>query len=232
MTTRKYLIMMLFALSTTLFGQQKAFQFGFKGGVNMGWFASDAQEYNNEGTDFGGSWGFVADIFLMDNYSLTTGFDVIYLNSSLTYPDHKSHEVLTVMVEGRTTSKFKTKYLELPLVFTMKTNQIGKVKYFAQIGLGLGFLLSAKADESFIPNDSGNQSSETVNAYEDFRFTRESFILGGGIEIPIQGSTHIRTGIKFDNAFINVLKGYNSIDTDLKNNGRNSFIEFNVAIFF
>lgn len=232
MTSRKYLFIMLFALSTTLFAQQKAFQFGFKGGVNMGWFSTDAQEYNNDGVDLGGSWGFVADIFLMDNYSLTTGFDVIYLNSSLSYPDQKSHSVSSEVIEGMTSSKYKTKYLELPLIFTMRTNQLGKVKYYAQIGLGIGFLLSAKADESFISDDGNTQGSETLNTYEDFRFTRESFIVGAGVEIPIQGSTYIRTGIKFDNAFINVLKGYNTVDSGLKNHGRNSFIEFNVALFF
>ena len=198
----------------------------------MGWFASDAQGYSNEGTEFGGSWGFTADIFLMDNYSFTSGFDVVYLNSSISYPDHKPHEILAVMVPGTSTRKYKTKYIEIPLIFTMKTNDIGKLRYYAQIGFGMGFLLSAKADETFIADDGSMQTTETVNAYDDLKFTRESFIIGAGIEIPIQGSTYVRTGLKFDNAFVNVLEGNNNIDNSQKNNGRNSFIELNASIFF
>lgn len=232
MKIRTIILITLLVFTATVFAQQKPFQFGFKGAANIGWFGSDADGYSNEGVEFGGSWGFAADIFLMDNYSFTTGFDVLYLNSSISYPDQKPDELLTVMVTGNSIRKYKTKYLEVPLVFTMKTNDIGKLRYFAQIGFGLGFLLSAKADETFVADDGSMQITETVNAYDDLRFTRESFIIGAGIEIPIQGSTYVRTGLKFDNAFVNVLKGNNSIDSSLKNNGRNSFMELNVSVFF
>ena len=229
---RKIFTIIIILSVSTAFTQHKPFQFGFKGGVNMGWFASDEEGYNNQGVVFGGSWGFAADIFLMDNYSITTGFDVLYLNSTISYPDQKSHETLTVMLPGTTTRKYKTKYIELPVILTMKTNQIGKVRYFGQIGFGLGFLLSAKAEENFIPDDGGSHQSETLNAYDDVRFTREALILGVGVEVPIQGSTYLRFGLKYDNAFINVLKGDNTLDPDVKNNGKNNFMEINVSFFF
>lgn len=229
---RKAITIIIILITTTTFAQQKPFQFGFKGAVNMGWFSTDAQNYSNEGTDFGGSWGFTADIFLMDNYSFTTGFDVLYLNSTISYPDHTPHEILAVMVPGTSTRKYKAKYIEVPLIFTMKTNDIGNLRYYAQIGFGMSFLLSAKADENFIADDGSMETSETVNAYDDLSFTRESFIIGIGVEIPIQGSTYIRTGLKFDNAFVNVLKGYNNTDSYLKNNGRNNFIELSASVFF
>ncbi len=226
-----FTIIIILSVSTAI-AQQKPFQFGFKGSVNLGWFASDATGYNNEGTDFGGSWGFAADIFLMDNYSITTGFDVLYLNSTISYPDQKSSLPDGDNFSGISTRKYKTKYIELPVIFTMKTNQIGKVRYFGQIGFGLGFLLSAKAEENFIPNDGSSHQSETLNAYDDVRFTRESFILGAGVEVPIQGSTYLRFGLKYDNAFINVLKGDNTLDPEVKNNGKNNFMELNVSLFF
>lgn len=228
----KALIVILVLLTTTVFAQHKPFQFGFKGAVNLGWFGTDATGYNNEGSHFGGSWGFTADIYLMENYSFTTGFDVLYLNSEISYPDEKVDDDLSGMVTGTTSRKYKTKYLELPLIFTMKTNEIGKVKYFAQIGFGLSFLVSAKAEDIFNSDQMSFNSSETINAYDDLRFTRESLIVGAGVEIPIQGSTYARCGIKVDNAFANVIKGYNNTDSYLKNNGRNSFAEINLSVFF
>ena len=226
-----FTIIIILSVSTT-FAQQKPFQFGFKGSVNMGWFGSDEEGYNNEGVNFGGSWGFAADIFIMDNYSITTGFDVLYLNSTIKYPDQKPHEILTVMIPGQTTRKYKTKYIELPVILTMKTNQIGKVRYFGQIGFGLGFLLSAKAEDSFNANDIDMKTSESSNVYEDVRFTRESLIIGLGAEVPVQGSTYLRFGLKYDNAFVNILKGDNSLDPNIKNNGKNNFMEVNASFFF
>lgn len=229
---RKIFTIIIILSVTTVFAQQKPFQFGFKGSVNMGWFASDEEGYNNQGVDFGGSWGFAADIFLMDNYSITTGFDVLYLNGTISYPDQKSSLPDGNMIPGESTRKYKTKYIELPVILTMKTNLIGKVRYFGQIGFGLGFLLSAKAEENFIPNYGNTQQSENLNAYSDVRFTREALILGAGVEVPIQGSTYLRFGLKYDNAFVNVLKGDNTLNTDVKNNGKNNFMEVSVSLFF
>lgn len=229
---RKIITLILILSVSTVFAQHKPFQFGFKGGANIGWFTSDEDGYNNEGTNFGGSWGFAADIYLMDNYSITTGFDVLYLNGTISYPDQKPHENNAIMVPGRSTRKYKTKYIELPVILTMKTNLMGKVRYFGQIGFGLGFLLSAKAEENFVPDDGSSHQSDSFNAYEDVRFTRESLILGAGVELPIQGSTYLRFGLKYDNAFVNVLKGDNTLDSDVKNNGKNNFMEISVSFFF
>jgi hypothetical protein len=136
------------------------------------------------------------------------------------------------MVPGISTRKYKTKYIEVPIILTMKTNLIGKVRYFGQIGFGMGFLLSAKAEETFDANDIDMNTSDSFNAYDDIRFTRESLILGLGAEVPVQGSNYLRFGLKYDNAFANILKGNNSLDPDIKNNGKNNFMELNVSFFF
>lgn len=229
---KKLLILFVLLISVSAFSQNRPFQFGFKGGFNMGWFASDASGYQGEGVNFGGSWGFAADFFIMENYSLTTGFDALYLNSSISFPDQKPGDISTVMLDGRSERKYKTKYIEIPIIFTMKTNEIGGLRYYGQIGFGMGILLSAKANEKFVSESGEVINTDNFNAYDDLKPTRESFIVGFGVEVPISGPTYVRTGIKFDNAFINVLDGYNPTDAYLKNNGRNSFIEVNASVFF
>lgn len=228
----KKIIFVIFLLySTNILAQHKPFQFGFKGAASIGWFGTDVKDYSNEGVDFGGSWGFVADIYLMENYAFTTGFDVLFLNGSMKYP-YAKQDTIDMTVFGQMESKFKAKYIEIPLVFTMRTNDIGKVKIFGQIGFGFGILLNAKANNTFIPDN--GQSTES-NEGEDsgiFRPTRESFIIGAGIEIPLDASTFIRTGIKYDNAFIDVLKGNNTADFSIENDARNNFIELNVCLLF
>ena len=215
------------------FGQHKPFQFGFSGGVNMGWYATNADGYSNNGAKVGGSWGFVADIFIMEGYAFTTGFNVLFINGSITYPDAVNSEQSTKLIPGTIQRDFNTRYVQLPLIFTMKTKPIKeKVRIFGQVGFGLGFLLSAKSMDTFTPDEGGESVSNENNAEDDFRFTRESLILGVGAEIPVHGSMFVRTGIKFDNAFTNVLTGYNQLDSEIKNNGRNNIIEIFAAIIF
>jgi len=228
---KKIIIIVFLMCSITLFGQHKPFQFGFKGSINMGWFGTDVKEYSNEGVDFGGSWGFVADIYLMENYAFTTGFDVLFLNGTMKYP-YANSDASGTIINGKMESSFKAKYIEVPLVFTMRTNEIGKIKIYGQIGVGIAFLLKAKANNAFT-SDNGLITENNEGEKSDiFRPTRESFIVGAGIEIPIHGSTFIRTGIKYDNAFIDVLKGNNTTDESIENDARNNFIELNVCLLF
>ncbi len=227
MFIKKLFFIFLIALSLNLTAQNKPFQFGFKAGPNIGWYSSNANNYDNHGVDFGGSWGFTADIFLMDNYSFTTGFDMLYLNGTMSYPDTSSSGM-----QGTLKRSYRTKYIRLPIIFTMKTNEINKLKYFGQIGFGLSILLTAKANDEFTSDIGGDVSTNESNIYDEMRFTRESLILGGGVEIPLQGSTHLRIGLIYDSSLVDILKGYNAVDSSVKNNGNNSFISLDVSFFF
>ncbi|MBU3928255.1 MAG: PorT family protein [Bacteroidetes bacterium] len=207
--------------------QHKPFQFGFKAAANLGWFHSTEDDYVNKGVSAGAAWGFVADVYLMENYAFTTGFDVVSLNGTLKYPFRSAEHM-----DGTLTRKYHAKYIELPLSFTMKTNEIKGLRYYGQVGFGLGFLFSAKGNDSFLATDSYEPETADQNITKDMRFMRASLILGAGVEFPLHGDTYLRTGLKFDNAFSNVLKGDNSQNPEVKNSARNNYIELNVAIIF
>ena len=229
----RYFGVVLFLLCLSyLPAQNKPFQFGFKGSFNLGWLSSSNEDYHNEGLHPGGSWGFAADFFIMENYSFTTGFDMLYLNGKMEYPEYYFTNAYMNPENGTITRKYKTQYIKIPLLFTMKTNDIKKLRYYGQIGFGLAFQVSAKSEDIISSNSGNDPYTESQNIYSDMRFTRESFILGAGVEIPLHKSTYVRTGITFDNAFLNVLKGNNSVDPDQKHNGRNSFIDVSASLFF
>lgn len=229
---KKTITIFLIAISISLTAQQKPFQFGIKAGPNMGWFSTSADNYHNKGVDFGGSWGFIADFFIMDNYSFVTGFDIVYLNGTMTYPDIYKYDASSVEVMGTTERSYRTKYVKIPLLFTMKTNEINSIKYYGQVGFGLSILFAAKAKDDFTPEDGENIATPKHNIYDELLPTRESLILGAGMEIPLQGSTIIRVGLVYDNAFINILRGNNSVNNAVKSNGRNSFISLDIGILF
>jgi len=223
---KRIIILIIFFAAVELQAQHKAVQFGFGGGVNAGWFSTSVEQYSNNGTRIGGSWGLVTDIFLMEGVAFTTGFNVNYLNGSMTMP------YVYDTIPGTIHRDFKTKYLELPLILTLKTKNIkDKIRIYGQAGFSLGFLLSAKADDSFTATE-GTNTAETKDIYDEIAFTREALILGFGVEVPVYGAAFLRAGFRFNNGFVNILKGNNRLDPEIKNNGRNNFVEFNVAFLF
>ncbi len=225
-------LLFLMIVSSPLFAQHKPFKFGFKAAGNIGWLSSINDDYNNKGVSLGGSWGVVADFFIMENYSFTTGFDVLYLNGTIQYPYLYSDQDNFNTEVGTMERAYRTKYVRIPLIFTMETNPIKKIRYYGQVGFGFSILLTAKANDSFKGNNEDTSSSEDKNIYSELYPTRESLILGAGVEVPLFKSTVARFGFLFDNAFINVLKGNNNVDSSIKHNARNNFMELNATVLF
>lgn len=229
---KKYFVIAFIFMACIAQAQHKSFQFGIKAGGNLGWFATNAEGYSSKGSHPGGSWGLITDILINENYAFSTGLDVLYLNGKLKYPDTQTSNNGTTLLDGEMERYFRTRYIQIPLVITMKTNEIGQVRYFGQIGAGLGILIAAKGDEVFTSKYGIPFPKETRNIYDEMAFYRTSFILGAGIEFPLFQSTYLRTGIKYDNCFLDVFKGNNARYPSVKNQALNQFFELNIAIIF
>jgi hypothetical protein len=165
----------------------------------------------------------------MEHYSLGTGFNVVYLNAKLEYPHLEiiNGDTLSGMME----SKYRTKYIQIPLVFNMETRDIGRFRFYGQIGLGTSFLIGANVDNTFTYEGS-SEEEDKVDIYDDLRFIRESLIVGAGAKFIIEGSTLIFANITFDNGFTNVLKGNNTLDPSLSQRANTNFIEFQIGMLF
>ncbi|MDZ7743779.1 MAG: porin family protein [Bacteroidota bacterium] len=223
----------IFVLLLSLFitqlvrAQHKPFMFGFEVSPNVGWFRSDHTDYENDGSEVGFSWGFVSEFFLMENYAIATGFDVVYLNGRLAYP----HQPDSLIGSGILHRKYRTKYIEVPLVLKMKTNEFGKFRFYGKIGLGTSFLLTAKGTDKFI-GETEKISEDEKDIKDEVKGIRESLILGAGVEYNLGGSTALTFGITFDNGFTDVLKDQNTLDPEITHQAINNYIEFNLGVIF
>ena len=101
-------LFVLFGFQT--FAQLKPFRFGVKAAPNVAWISADTENYENEGPVLGFSWGFLADITLMEHYFLKTGFNFDYLNGKLIFP----FEDLNDSISGSLHRKYNLRYLEVP----------------------------------------------------------------------------------------------------------------------
>lgn len=223
------IVLFLFLLlSGTSSAQEKAFQFGFKIAPSVSWMKMHATSYENEGLKLGFNWGFVGDFYLMENYSIQTGFNVMYVNGNYSYPDRKNTTDIG-FVEGVTSRVLRLKYIQIPAVLRMRTNEVNKITFYGEAGLGLAFLTGAKADDNFV-STLLNMETEDVDVSKQYRFTRESLILGAGFYYNLGGSTRLFGGLRFDNNFFDIMKDQNQIDPSIEKKGIANFIEVNIGI--
>jgi hypothetical protein len=120
------------------------------------------------------------------------------------------------------------KYLEIPLTLKLRTNEIGYITYWAQVGVGLGFNIKAKGDDEIdhkkidvstnetsvwedagarVVDLTGDNAIKENDISKDINLFRTSLIVGGGIEYNLSGDASLVAGVVFNNGFNNVLKG-------------------------
>ncbi|MCK9616430.1 MAG: PorT family protein [Lentimicrobiaceae bacterium] len=203
---RNYVLFILIFLMVSIHaGAQKTnYNLGFRIAPNLGWLKPDAEDFVSKGSHLGFSWGFVSEFELTENYLLVTGFNVLQNRGELKYREQMAIPPDSILLEGWNHRKYSLKYLQIPLTLKLRTNELGYFRYYGQIGLGTGFLISAKTDEDFY---SGTQTkgSENKNIYDDISKIRLSLLLEAGVEYKIEGFSTLVFGIRFDNGFTNVL---------------------------
>jgi hypothetical protein len=218
---------LLFSLN--LSAQYKPFIFGLRAGGSIDWLKPDSKQYNNEGIKPGFSWGFIADFFIMENYAVQTGFNVQYLNGKLSYPSIYLSEDDTLT--GILLRNYKLQYMQIPVALKMQAEVSEKVKLFGKIGLGTAFRLRSRSTDTFTSEDN-EVFEEDKDISDDITLVRMSFLIGGGASFTLNGSTALILDLTFDNGFLNILKGENPVDPEVKHKAVMNFVELGVGIVF
>jgi len=192
----------------------KKFRLGITLAPNMGWtgftekkVANDivSQEYKADGARFGFRFGLVTDFQLgaNANYFFSTGLFLNTLGSksvvttALTVFD----SLPALSVATNVQSKFQ--YVELPISIKLKTNEIGYMTYFGQLGFDVGVLTGAKAKV-----DAG----DFEDVKDDVFPMRVALAVGGGLEYNFSGNTSALIGIKYSNSFMNLYQNETTLN--------------------
>ena len=178
----------------------KKFRLGLEVCPNMGWISTDVKGLKSDGSRLGFRFGLLGDVQLGDNanYFFTTG---LFLNNvgfktSTTIAAHDSIAAFTSKGES------KLQFIELPVAIKLKTNEVGMLTYFGQVGFDVGILTAAKVKNG---NDDFADASDFVAPL------RVALAVGGGLEYNFSGNTSALVGIKYSNGFTNVNKDKASV---------------------
>jgi len=230
----KILLLVTFiTIGFQVFSQTKPFRFGLKVAPNLGWISPDTEDYENDGSLGGFSWGFISDITILENYYFGTGFNVSYISGKLTYPDSLQLENDDFRTFGTTNRTYKFRYIEVPLTLKMKTSKFETVQVYGQIGFSLGFNLKAKATDTFTYQE-GNVFKTEENESDisdDVTFLKGALVLGGGIEYFIDNSTSILIGVSYSNGISNVMTGWNAVNL-ANEKATPNYLELTLGVIF
>jgi opacity protein-like surface antigen len=215
-------------------------RFGLKLSPNLSMLRSETKGLKSAGNTFGYTFGLMAEfpIGSSGNYRFATGLNLNNVGGKttqdLSYQSAINGPILTRELE----TTYKLQYIELPLTVKLMTNEIGYMRYFAQVGFGASFNIRAKADrvvpqyfaapaaafvETFV-------EEENENIQEDINLFRAALIVGAGAEYNFSGNTSLLFGITYNNGFTNIANF--DVGADKKAKVLNNYLELTVGVFF
>ncbi len=219
--------------------------FGLKGGANFTAFKPDSRNIEKNGIQLGNSYGIMVDYLFQPNYAFSSEFLISTINgsfkfkNSLTYKkDTGTYPVLQPIYD------YNLRFLQIPLSFKLRTNEIGYLKYYVQFGVAPCFLIASKAtinrnEANGMPwNEDDRKNIKTNSDSEEFyeplefddnmRFFNLPIQIGGGLEYNLSKNTSIYSNLRYENGFSNILSNKKGDETILLSKN----VSFSLGVLF
>jgi hypothetical protein len=167
----------------------------------ISWFSTDTKETVNSGVRPGFSVGLSYDRYFAENYAFSTGIFLLNASGRVSYSDTINIQFKNSVLElpENEDITYKIQYVSIPLGLKFRTNQIGYLTFFSNIGLDPKVLIAAKAD---IPE----QSIEDENISEELNSFNLGYHLALGTEYSLGGKTALVFGLSYENNFLDITK--------------------------
>ncbi len=172
---------------------------------SLNWMQSDVKEITSDGPTIGFDAGLTVDHYFAERYAFSSGISINSIGGQLKYSYKTSDSIgFTVhgqnkLVPGGTTVNYHLQYIKIPVGLKFKTNQIGYMTYYANLGLDFLFNIKATGDS----NDSHSTlSSDDIS--DNVHFFNMAYFIGAGAEYSLGASTALVFGLTYTNGFINV----------------------------
>lgn len=199
---------------TNSYSQTRKFRFGLQFTNGLSFLNSDNVDISDTKIGYAFNYGIPMEYYFNPNYALATGFSVSHPRAS------RSNSPAINAVINDTTSTYandnfiypgakeiyKLTYIDIPLTFKIKTNEIGYFKFFGEFGFVNSFRVRSRftIDETSVENESINKKLAPFDLKSGFY--NASLKVGGGFEYTISDKTALLVELSFNNGFVNILK--------------------------
>ncbi len=199
MKTKLTLVLIFAVITYSAKSQYTAFNFGLTAAPVISWMNPNVDFIKGDGAKIGFSWGFIAEKNFAENYSITSGFNMLFNGGKLKISNSTNGVVTSV-----TNRDYFLKYIEIPVTLKMRTNPIAGIRYFGRVGLGSAFKIGSKSIDEVTIIGAGTVTNPKVT-YNKISFARESLIIGLGGEYELNEGPKIGVELTYNNGFTNIL---------------------------
>ena len=221
--------LLLTSISTAQ-NEGRAARFGIKLAPNMGWVKPDVKDLKGAGATIGYTFGLMGDFMLGENgnYAFATGLLLNNIGGKFTYPS-------SVAGVKDLESSVKLRYIEVPITLKLKTNEIGYMTYYGQLGVSAGFNIRAKADIETLDLNNDVVLMEDEDVADDVSLFKAALVVGAGFEFNFSGNTSLLVGVTYNGGFTNLYDGFEYTDVNgnkTKVKATANYIELSLGVFF
>ncbi len=199
---------------TNSYSQNRKVRFGLQYTNGLSFMKSDNVDITDTKIGYAFNYGLITEFNFSKNYALGTGLSVSHPRVARSH----SPSIDAVINDSTSTYAFdnnlvfgvkevyKLTYVEIPLTFKLKTNEIGYFRYFGEFGILNSFRVRSRTtlEGSTIENESINKKLEPFGLRSNFY--NASLKVGGGFEYTFSDKTALLVELSFNNGFVNVLK--------------------------
>lgn len=208
---RIVILLITFSLLSSYSYSQTKLRFGLTASPLISWMKADASEIEKGKIRGGIGYGLLLDIKFSENYVLSTGTSFSHVGGNLTYTNS-----LLFLNTGDSTfipdanARFKLQFIDIPVVFKLRTNEIGYITYYGSFGMIASLRIKARVDmevagQEIFTNDNFIKRKDETGTFES-TFFNISLHVGGGIEYALNDKTALLAGAFFNNGFLNTVK--------------------------
>ncbi len=229
------ILLISFLFINPLLAQDEDLRLGFAITPGVSWLKSDDKDEIATKSKLGFGYGAIADFYFAERYAFSTGLNIMHVGSNY---ETSSADTLTTPAQlvKKHDTNLRYQYLEIPLTIKARTNQLGFLTYFGQVGFTPAFVLRSRYDRDFVSpvigTDQADVEAEVANKL--VRPLNLALTLSAGAEYQLAPNTTAFAALIFNNGFIGVLeKGENDpLGSGTDRKATLSYVALRVGIFF
>ncbi|MBP7821623.1 MAG: outer membrane beta-barrel protein [Saprospiraceae bacterium] len=189
---------------------------GFQLSPTMSWMRTNNTKITSQGSTFGFKIGIAGEYFFSkkEYYSLTAGLNLamgqggrlLYGYAGNFLPNSSLSESTLHALPIDSDIKYKLQYIEIPIGLKMRTNEIGYLRYFAELPIfTLGFLTQGRGDITTV-----STIAESENIKPDIAPINLYWGVGGGAEYNLTSNTSLIAGLYFQQSILDITRNKNA----------------------
>ena len=188
-------------------GNGSRVNFGITFAPTIAWMFPHTEGYEKDGVTMGMRYGVNLNVNLTPrkNFYFSTGLFGEHCGGKMRFLDNIPVGQLGIADSTHTQRTYRSIYLTVPTMITMKTNSINNFFVTGNVGLMHSFKLNSTHTDSYLFD--GVLWSREKQTSEETSFFKEAFIVGAGFEYSVTPTMRAGLMINYAQTFSNYFKG-------------------------